>query len=1129
MNMDLAVEFIPNGKYRWAKNIRAGYSDGDNLGVIESALGNIEITNIDIPLNANESYKCVGKCRDKTANKLYYLLWNSAANHRIMEYDPLFQSLNTVMIDEQLNFSRDFLVTGINVVYLNPDTPLLYWTDGGAPNGLPDPVCGSTLLENPPRMLNINKAKGYMQGVTNPLLAYQVVDVQTMDAIKWMPTQSPLVAIVSDNTTNKNVIKTNLFQFAAAYGYDNYQKSALSPISEVVVPKSDEVIDNAVNIPPYFNNAIDVTIFTGAQVVEKLYIYVRKANTGQNALGDFYLAATIDKYDENGNVIIASNAFYTYRFYNNKTLEASAVDYTTLLYDYLPKTSKAQEYIDGNMIVYPNVTEQFDLVKPNVTVEPFYNDLPDFEENIPLEPEAVVNTIIDISNLYTFPTTYVPQPYDIIQIGLTNNFQPIYLYYIVTNDDVDVYALVNNLIVFLAANGIVSTNQGEYYNPLDLVPMLPNQLAIAFTESGDYDGILIVQQSQKYSSFKSGATHPFAICYADRAGRLTTAILDEKMSVYAKYVTEQQPPSKYIKRIGMRLIISHKPPVDAVSYRILYAKNSTAEKFIFTSIKDTNKISDDTQLEIMLNPLKDFAEDNPNSILSYTYSSGDYVRITTQNDNFAYQQYLEVPVAAYDEGTFKLTVNAINLPVGVNLTAGSLIEIVTPKKLLEPTQLFYYEISQEYFIGNAGLPTRYHTGNTQNQSPSGATPAIVELTRGDVWVRPRKMTTTDASTFHTYWVEDYNYSDFYISDVWDRGKPNIYDPSYSQVSLITKIPFSGQLIPNTKINDTNRFYPQNYKEYNQAFRSIQFVRERDRRLYCFHELKVTIIPISQRMAFDANSNAILAETDQVLNPAIPMSRDGGIGLNPESFCERGNAMYYVDTIHGEIIRISQDGQTVISDYGLHNFTTDLFSRIQSGGGRVNIYGEYNERFEQAEFAVEQTALPNGDTIASETFAFFEDGNYWTSFYEYYPDMISSTNSDLVTFKNGRVWLHNKGLPANYYGVQYNSEIEVISNQDPKNPKVWHSLNININQPPSVPNITTQLGQVSFLNNFGVKEGKYYKDFKRDILTVGKTDPYNNGNRLRGRYLSAIVRIGSSTLGRLFSVTFNYKGSPLNTD
>lgn len=1131
MNMDLAVEFIPDGQYRYANNVRAGYSDGDSFGTIESALGNIEITDIDIPLNAGEVYKCVGQVQDKTANKVYYLLFNSATNHRIMEYDVANASLVTVMIDLNLNFNPDFLVTGINVIYLNPDTPLLYWTDGGAPNSIADPIAGSTVKENPPRMININKAKQYMLGNTNPTEAYVVIDVQTLDAIKWPSPASPSCQIMDDPTYSKNNIRTNLFQFQIRYVYDNSEKSAWSPWSKVVNPVHALIIDNATYLPFFFDNRIDITFDTGAEIATKIEIAIRNLN-----VSDSLLVEQLNKYDDTGTTIIPSNSSYTYTFYNDRLLTPLLLKESILLYDNLPRTAKAQEYIDSNVLVYGNTKEQFDLPTPDVSLVNIEQRLNQPDTLLGSFTSTAVNYVADIpppivpfqnAQLVTIPNPFPYPAGSVLQLTSDSNVS-----YVVSLADLNnINTFRSNLVAFLQSvfpsdPYVLVETEGFYITspPITFNPALPNQFFV-FGNFPQFNTIPpltfnVYSFESGYSNWLSGFNKTFGLVYYDRANRSTSVLTENNFNIQVPSV--QGSGGSYLKRNFIGWSIDHKPPIYATHYQWV-ARYTAPLSFIDFSIRSATNSGTQTLLD--LTPIIDYSTKNPSSILSYAFTQGDRCQFLTISTGTPFPNLIDVAVNGFDEGTNILSVDQVDISSLV-ITTGALIRVYTPPATIDDEATIFYEFGQQFEVGDAGLPTRYHKGQTQDQTSTQ--PATGIFDRGDVWIRPRRMATTNNSTFQNYWVEDANFSDFYNSKVWDKGRPNIFDPNYSEVHLITKIPFSDTLTPNTQVNGLNRFYPDNYREYEQKYRSIQLLKNKNRRLVCFQELKVGIIPILARLSYDQQNNSILAETDQVLNPIEYHTRENGIGLNPESYAEKGDVYYFCDTIHGDILRSAQNGLTAISDYGLHNYITDLFGRIQKSGVKVNIFAVYNERFDQVEFCVEQTRIKGSEVLSAETFAFFEPDNYWASFYDYHPEMMSQTNSDIVTFKDGRVWLHNQGSTyANFYGVQYNSDIEAISNQGAKENKAYHSMSMDINQMPEVPTITTSLNQLSNLSNFTLKEGRYYKGFRRDLLTVGVTDPIVNGNRMRGKWMSALIRIGSATYGRLFSVTFNYAQSPIN--
>jgi len=1136
MNTDLAVEFIPQGQYRTALNVRVGYSDNDNMGTVENALGNTEVTNIDIPYN-NGVYKCIGSRLDPTANKIYAFLFNSLQAHRVIEYDISTNVINTVLESSVLNFNPNFLITGIAVVYLESNEPLLYWTDGGAPNALPDPLCGSTVLENPIRKLNINKAKQFMLGNPNPIEAYQTIDVQIMDYIKWPPVFSPDVQIVNDITINKNNIKGNLFQFRTAYRYDDFEKTAWSPISKVVTPVGDESINNIVTPPTNFNNRIDITFDTGSEVVDVLYIAVRRSNNGgADTEGDFYLIDTLNKYDESGNVLIPSNTTYTYRFFNDKALLPIPLREQDLEFDNVPIYAKALEYIYGNRMTTANYAEQFDLVEPNVLLLPEAIQLGEPQPTT-ISPTLLGNNTPVIGGVPVGPNPYVlvtipnnPYPYqngDIITAG------NILYSYTVDIDDVDADTLAANYSAYLQSNGLsVFYGNIDYFNGTGSFTTLPNQflsvqpfnnLQPGFTTLTAFPSIY------KLTSFKEGAVHPIGIRYYDRGNRSSSVIRNSTFDVYVPFPTELQTPLPYIKRYLISTAIAHRPPIWATHYQWVYAKNSTVKSFIQTSVRSATNPVGTNVTELNLAPITDFADDNQSSVLVYTYTAGDRLRIVTDGNDVVFTQYVDVPVTAFDEGTGILTVDKIDV-TGVTLGIGTLVEIYSPKENLSTEQTFYYEISEEYEIGDAGLATRFHKGELQDQDPNNpAIPAITILRRGDVWIKPRRMTTTNDTTFHNYWVEDYNFSDFYSSIVWDKGRPSIFNPDFKRVIREANVGYSEPFIPETNINGLSRVFDTSFQQYERKYRGIQLLKNKNRNLTVFQELKTGMLMINQQVARDSNGGTFVLQTDDVLNPMTYYEKESGIGKNPESYAEDRGNMYYVDVLRGEVIRLGQDGMNVISDRGMHNYFKDLLGRIAKTGATPHIYGVFNKRFGQYEIAFEQTRLNETQLLEPVTLAYFENENYWSSYYSYHPENMCNANDDLVSFKNGRVWVHNTGQYCNYYGIQYVASLTAVSNQAPSETKVYETFTVEGSEAPNVPSIQTSLQQNSVLTPtmFRLYEGKYYTNFKRDLGTVGVQLPLLNGNRLRGRWLIARIEIGTNTLTRLYAVNFNFVNSPIN--
>ena len=77
-----------------------------------------------------------------------------------------------------------------------------------------------------------------------------------------------------------------------------------------------------------------------------------------------------------------------------------------------------------------------------------------------------------------------------------------------------------------------------------------------------------------------------------------------------------------------------------------------------------------------------------------------------------------------------------------------------------------------------------------------------------------------------------------------------------------------------------------------------------------------------------------------------------------------------------------------------------------------------------------------------TLTFSESAKGWPSFYSYIPDFILGMNQYLYTFNRGSLYRHNTGSVRNqYYGVNYDSTITGVFNQEPTSVKVFKTIEL----------------------------------------------------------------------------------------
>ncbi len=123
MNKDLDERLVQNGEYIDALNIQVGHSEGSDLGAIENILGNTAQSALGLT-NAS----VIGSIRHNSTNCIYWFITATGVDC-IAEYNQTTDTVSPVIVDKNsvLNFSTDYLITGINII-----DNLLFWTDNNS-------------------------------------------------------------------------------------------------------------------------------------------------------------------------------------------------------------------------------------------------------------------------------------------------------------------------------------------------------------------------------------------------------------------------------------------------------------------------------------------------------------------------------------------------------------------------------------------------------------------------------------------------------------------------------------------------------------------------------------------------------------------------------------------------------------------------------------------------------------------------------------------------------------------------------------------------------------------------------------------------------------------------------------
>tara|TARA_R110000751_G_scaffold87893_9_gene174013 strand:- start:2997 stop:4481 length:1485 start_codon:yes stop_codon:yes gene_type:complete len=243
--------------------------------------------------------------------------------------------------------------------------------------------------------------------------------------------------------------------------------------------------------------------------------------------------------------------------------------------------------------------------------------------------------------------------------------------------------------------------------------------------------------------------------------------------------------------------------------------------------------------------------------------------------------------------------------------------------------------------------------------------------------------------------------------------------------------------------------------------SIQKLYAEDTSLIIFQQDKVSRAPIDKDVIYNAEGGGSLTASSRIIGDIIPYAGEYGISNNPESFAVYGYRKYFTDKNRNAVLRLSKDGITEISQYGMIDYFRDQFgaldSQIWGTGKAIGTFDIYNKQYalslQQSPKALDGEVNPSPSTT---TLVFDERILGWPSFFNYIPDQIFSLQSSYYSFRtlpvyigdeitgytNGGFWKHYDVSQSrnNFYGTQYDSSIKFVFNPQVSLSKVFKTIN-----------------------------------------------------------------------------------------
>ena len=405
--------------------------------------------------------------------------------------------------------------------------------------------------------------------------------------------------------------------------------------------------------------------------------------------------------------------------------------------------------------------------------------------------------------------------------------------------------------------------------------------------------------------------------------------------------------------------------------------------------------------------------------------------------------------------------------------------------------------------GSFGIPT----------GVAGTTPVVSPLPAA-----------TPSTTDGTSWaIEESRIRGGYNNTNVDYGvKAYLVEDNPKASFRINAMIYSGIYNSRTGINNTNVFSVGEdiTKAVDPANGSIQKLYAEDTNLVIFQESKVSRSLIDKDAIYSAEGGGTVTSSNLVIGAVQPFAGEFGISKNPESFASYGFRKYFTDKNKNSVLRLSMDGITEISNYGMTDYFRDQFGvldGIYGEGKAIGGFDIYTKQYVLSLQQSEQTLVPppNEPVVNPDrqliNLSFDEKVLGFPSLFSYQPDQILSVQSNYYTFKDDKLYKHYDPAAArnNFYGVQYDSSIQFVFNPSPSLSKVFKTVNYEGSNGWEIPSFNANRSfelRDTISPILSYNDGAYVGDF-------GYTY-YAGFDKKEGKYMTNLVNASTATEGEV---------------
>jgi len=996
MNKDADERVLPTGEYKDALNIQVGVAENGDAGSLHNVLSNNKISNLNI-----SGAKCIGSVADTQTEKIYWFIYGTTVD-AIAEYDETKNTISPVIVDTTKNILK-FLNTQITA--LNVIEGYLIWSDNNSE----------------PKSIDIESFKsGSTDFATTTTITETYINVtrsiveSDLTLIKKKPASAPYISTSNFGipAQSNNVDITSTINFTSN-----------NPGDEINI---------TVSANPNFSTGQTFFIVSGFDLTAVKCKFVRIDNLTlrleliEKSSGIVATAFPFTGTLKTGEIMFEDKFIrfaYRWKFKNNQYSVFSPFStiafeaFTAFVYD-IEKgyNTSMQNQIRGITLTgidtTPTNLESIDILykESNNTNVYVYKTLK--LDEIQNYQTGTGTILINKESVYSvLPENQLLRQYDNVPYRAKSSEiianRVIFGNYKdgldITSDSTGNYVNYNptfNITLSERNNSLrKSIKTGRTYQiGVIFEDIYGRQTTIISNDTGvikvDYDKVRTDNISAKPNEFKvSLSSLPYDVFFNNRISKFKYYIKEQSQEYYNIIITAAFEDNENSNFLWLQIPSYEINKVDKEDYIIL-------KKKAFNNLQDIEPAADSS----LKYKVQDISNDKPDNV--------------TSSDNFNGYFFLKIE----KDSSGVATAASLTPNTGSSGWNNAVFETIPKDNILD----LYYETEDTYNISEYNQEKTLKWFNCFDFGNGVESDRI----RDDF-----NEVTIDNQVRVSTTVENSN-----------REKHNKYGLIFS----------SGLFNSRNGVNDINQFNTGEAitKDLNPEYGSIQKLHTRNTDVIALCEDKILRILANKDALFNADGNVNLTATTNVLGQSVPYSGEYGISKNPESFAQYGYQVYFTDRARNAVLRLSGDGLTVISNYGMSDFFRDKFNLA----------------------------------TAEESISFKEGIDGWTSRLSFVPESGVSLNGTYYTMKDGELYKQHVASSNynNFYNTQYNSTVDFIYNQDPSVIKNFKTLSYEGSENWYANTIETdqQSGKISTFIN---KEGKWFNNIKGIANTDNNLD------------------------------------------